>query len=137
MIDEIIGSIDKISGAVDENIFTEQERAETLTNRLEIDANSDNQLAKMIRPIITLVTCLVWVFVHSFAVFREVPSEVLYSSDAAFMTCIGFYFDSRRREKINQRKTMAAIKIDKQRMRIEKQDARLKRREIRRELKEK
>ena len=136
MIDEIIGSIDKIAGTVDENIFTEEERADTLTRRLEIDANSDNQLAKMIRPIITLVTCLVWVFVHSFAVFREVPAEVLYSCDAAFMTCIGFYFDSRRREKINQRKVIAAIRIDKQRARIEKQDARLKRREIRKKLKD-
>ena len=136
MIDEIIGSIDKIAGTVDENIFTEQERSDVLTSRLEIDANSDNQLAKMIRPIITLVTCLVWVFIHSASVFKEVAPEVLYSCDAAFMTCIGFYFDSRRREKINQRKTIAAIRIDKQRARIEKQDARLRRREIRKKLKE-
>ncbi len=135
MIDDIIKGIDKVTDAVDENIFTEQERADVLTQRLEIDANSDNQLAKMIRPLVTLISCAVWVFVHSMAVFREVGPEVMYSSDAAFMTCIGFYFDSRRREKVSQRKTIAAIKIDKQRARIEKQDARLKRREIRRELK--
>ncbi|KKM85617.1 hypothetical protein LCGC14_1287250 [marine sediment metagenome] len=116
MLDEIMGSIDKVASVVDENIFTEQERAEILTQRLEIDANSDNQLAKMIRPIVTLITCAVWVFVHIASVFHKISPEVLYSCDAAFMTCIGFYFDSRRREKINQRKIIAAIKIEKEKL---------------------
>lgn len=128
MINEIIEGIDKVSNIVDENIFTEEENANLLTRRLEIDANSDNQLAKMIRPIVTLVTCLVWVFVHSMSVFKEVPAEVLYSCDAAFMTCIGFYFDSRRREKITQRKTIAAIRISKQQFREDKKEARRNRR---------
>lgn len=124
--------VDDISKGIDDNVFSEEERAEMLTRRLEIDANSDNQLAKMIRPLITLISCAVWVFIHVFAVFKEVPSEAMYSADAAFMTCIGFYFDSRRREKINQRKTMAAIQIDKQRAKIERADARLERRLLRR-----
>jgi len=125
--------VDKVANTVDENILTEEERAEILTKRLEIDANSDNRLAKMIRPLITLVACAVWVFVHCVAVFREVPSEVMYSADAAFMTCIGFYFDARRREKVAQRKAMAAIQIDKQRAKIERQEARVRRRLLRRQ----
>lgn len=120
--------VDKALGTIDDNVFSEQERAEVLTRRLEIDANSDNQLAKMIRPLITLIACAVWVFVHCAAVFKEVPSEVMYSSDAAFMTCIGFYFDARRREKVAQRKAMAAVQIDKQRAKIERADARAERR---------
>lgn len=125
--------VDDIGNAVDDNIFGEEERAEMLTRRLEIDANSDNQLAKMIRPLVTLVSCAVWVFVHCVAVFKEVPSEVMYSTDAAFMTCIGFYFDARRREKVAQRKAIAAVQIDKQRARIERADARAERRLARRE----
>ena len=124
--------VDTVSKGLDDNIFSEQERAEVLTRRLEIDANSDNQLAKMIRPLITLITCAVWLFVHIAAVFKEVPSEVMYSADAAFMTCIGFYFDARRREKIATRKAMAAVKIDKQRAKIERADARVQRRLLRR-----
>ena len=136
-IDDITKIVDKVSDVVDESILTEEERADILTERLEIDANSDNALAKMIRPLITLITCVVWVFIHCLAVFLEVSPEVMYSSDAAFMTCIGFYFDSRRREKINQRKAIAAIRIDKQRAIIEKKDAALRRKELRRELRKK
>jgi len=113
-IGQIFKGIDKIGEIADDNILSQQEKEDILTRRLEIDANSDNQLAKMIRPLITLVTCMVWVFIHSVAVFREVSPEVMYSADAAFMICIGFYFDARRREKISQRKAIAAIKIEKE-----------------------
>ena len=137
MIDDALKLIDNVGGKVDEHIFTEQERADMLTKRLEIDANSDNQLAKMIRPLITLIACATWVFIHCVSVFHEVPSEAMYSSDAVFMTCIGFYFDSRRREKITQRKTIAAIKIEKEKVQQEKiksrREARLERMRLRKE----
>jgi len=129
--------IDKVGSAVDDNIFSEEERAEILTRRLEIDANSDSWLAKAIRPMATILTGVVWAFILVASVYREVPSEAMYSSTGAFMTCIGFYFDARRREKVSQRKAMAAIKIEKDRMEIEKKDARLERRQLRREARKK
>ena len=106
--------IDKVGSIADDNIYSQQEIAETHTRRLEIDANSDSWLAKAIRPISTILTGVVWAFILVASVFREVPSDAMYASSAAFMTCIGFYFDARKREKIAKRKALAAIKIEKE-----------------------
>ena len=113
---DLFKGLDKVADIADDNILSQQEKENILTKRLEIDMNSDNQLAKMIRPLITLISCTVWGFVHVAAVFKEVPSEVMWSADAAFMTSIGFYFDARRREKITQRKEFANIKIEKEKV---------------------
>jgi hypothetical protein len=135
-ITDIFKGIDKVGEAVDDNVYSEQERNEMFTRRLEIDANSDNQLAKMIRPIITLLAGLVWLVMHIAAIFREIDAEALYSADAVFMTCIGFYFDSRRREKIAKRKALAAVKIEKEKVQQQKiqsrREARLERIKARR-----
>ena len=125
---DLMKGINKGAEILDDNFLSQQEKENILTKRLEIDMNSDNQLAKMIRPLITLISCTVWVFVHVAAVFKEVPSEVMWSADAAFMTSIGFYFDARRREKITQRKEFANIKIEKEKV---KQQRVLNRREAR------
>ena len=125
---DLLKGIDKVADIADDNILSQQEKENILTKRMEIDMTSDNQFAKMIRPIVTLLACSLWLFVHVVAVFKEVPSEVLYSSDAAFMTTIGFYFDARRREKITQRKVFADIKIEKEKV---KQQRVLNRREAR------
>lgn len=126
---------DKAINAVDDNIFSQEEIAEMHTRRLEIDANSDSWLAKAIRPMSTILTGLVWAFVLIASVYREVPAEAMYSSSAAFMTCVGFYFDARKREKIAKRKALAAVQIDKQRAKMERADARVARRLLRREKK--
>ncbi|UCD07712.1 MAG: hypothetical protein JSW41_01945 [Candidatus Aenigmatarchaeota archaeon] len=130
-ITDVFKAADKISEAVDDNILSQEEKENILTRRLEIDANSDNQLAKMIRPLITLIAAGMWVVLHTAVIFTEVPSEALYSADAVFMTCIGFYFDARRREKVAQRRAIANIKINKERVKHErvreKREARLER----------
>ena len=113
---DLLKGFDKVADIADDNILSRQEKENILTKRLEIDMNSDNQFSKTLRPLVTLLACSLWLFVHVMAVFKEVPQEVLYSSDAAFMTTIGFYFDARRREKITQRKIFADIKIEKEKV---------------------
>lgn len=125
--------VDNITKTVDDNVFSQQEIAEMHTRRLEIDANSDSWVAKAIRPFVTALTGAVWAFVLIASVYRKVPAEAMYASSAAFMTCIGFYFDARRREKVEKRKALAAIKIDAQRADIERADARVMRRLRRRQ----
>jgi hypothetical protein len=124
---------DKAINAVDDNIYSQEEIAEMHTRRLEIDANSDSWLAKAIRPIATILTGVVWAFILIASVYRGVPAEAMYSATGAFMTCVGFYFDARKREKIAKRKALAAVQIDKQRAKIERADARVERRLRRRQ----
>ena len=121
--------VDKALETVDKNVLSAQERAEHLTRRLELDVQSDNPLAKMIRPLITLTVGSVWVILHLVFVFKPLSWEVLASVDATFMTCIGFYFDARKKEKIATRKAMAAVKISSKDAKI---DRRIRRREARR-----
>lgn len=131
MIDAL-KAVDKIIDAVDDNVYSEQESQAERTERLRIDMQSDNPIAKIIRPVVTLMTGLVWSFAMVFSFFRTAPPEVVYSVSAVFTMCIGFYFHSRRQEKIAAKKTDAAIKIEalktKHELREEKRDNRAERR---------
>ena len=136
MID-VLKAADKILDAVDDNVYSEQESQQERTERLRIDMQSDNPIAKIIRPVITLMTGLVWSFAMVFSFFRTAPPEVIYSISAVFTMCIGFYFHSRRQEKIAAKKTDAAIKIEamktKHELREDKRDSRQQRREERKD----
>lgn len=135
MIDPLKAA-DKIIDAVDDNVYSEQESQQERTERLRIDMQSDNPIAKIIRPVVTLIVALVWSFAMVFSFFRTAPSEVIYSISAVFTMCIGFYFHSRRQEKIAAKKTDAAIKIEamktKHELREEKRDNRQERKSERR-----
>ena len=124
--------IDKATEVLDDNVYSEQESQQERTERLRIDMQSDNPIAKIIRPVVTLMTGLVWSFAMVFSFFRVAPAEVVYSVSAVFTMCIGFYFHSRRQEKITAKKTDAAIKIEalktKHELREEKRDNRADRR---------
>lgn len=84
------------------------------TERLKIDTASPFILPHLIRPIIALIVILLQVLLFV-AVFLgvEVPDDLIYEVGALNMATIGFYFNSRRNEKINAKKTEAAIVIEK------------------------
>ena len=127
--------IDKATEVLDDNVYSEQESQQERTERLRIDMQSDNPIAKIIRPVVTLIVSLVWSFAMVFSFFRTAPAEVIYSISAVFTMCIGFYFHSRRQEKIAANKTNAAIKLEaiktKHELREDKRDSRQERREER------
>lgn len=128
--------IDKATEVLDDNVYSEQESQQERTERLRIDMQSDNPIAKIIRPVVTLLSGAVWAFAMIFSFFKTAPSEVVYSASAVFTMCIGFYFHSRRQEKIAAKKTDAAIKIEamktKHELREDKRDSRAGRKEERR-----
>lgn len=104
---------DKAVDAITENIYSEAKSQAERTQRLRIDMQSDNPMAKIIRPVVTLMTGLVWSFSIVYSFFGgEVHSEAIYSASAVFTSCVAFYFHSRRQEKINAKKSDAAIKIE-------------------------
>jgi len=123
-IDKVLEGIDKVGEIVDDSFESEQERQETLTERQRIDLSSPYKLPHLIRPVITLWSMLVWnvSVVWSLAVTQPDP-YVLAATSGILASCVGWYFDSRRREKIAdkkmkseqaimQDKTKAAIKLE-------------------------
>ena len=110
---DLDNAINKTTDLVDDSFESGEERQKTLTERLRLDMASDNPLAKMIRPIITLtllalqiivVVCVIWGVV--------VPDHIVYELGAMLGAAIGFYFNSRRNEKIVQKKANAYIQIE-------------------------
>ncbi len=126
--------IDKAINAVDDNIYSEQESQDTRTDRLRLDMLSDNWLSKSIRPIITIFTGIIWGVSIVVSYYIDVSDTALYSASAVFMSCVSFYFHSRRQEKIIAKKSNAAIQIKKMEMREEKRKSRHDRRMERKKL---
>ncbi len=134
MIDPLKAA-DKLIEAVDDNVYSEQESQEERTERLRIDMQSDNPMPKIIRPVVTLIVTLVWSFVMVFSFWNTTSVDVVVAVTATLNICIGFYFHSRRQEKIAAKKTDAAIKIEalktKHELREERRDSRAERKEER------
>lgn len=120
--------VGEVLEGVDDNIYSRQESEADRTSRHLADMTSDNKLAKMIRPMLALGLFVVWATLMVSSIFTKVEPEALYSSTAAMMAAIGFYFESRRAEKINAKKASAGIQIEKMRtrheIRLEKKQAR-------------
>ena len=104
-----------IDGAlgIGKNIETGKDRQRTLTERQKIDMTSRYILPQIIRPIIALTALLMQIAILV-AMFMEIdmPEHVVWEVGALNAATIGFYFNSRRNEKINAKKTEAAVKIE-------------------------
>jgi hypothetical protein len=117
--------IENVGDAVDKNFESEAERQEQLTKRLAIDMASDSWLAKSIRPMVTLGCFLMQVAILVALFLKiEVPTDIQLTVGGLLATCIGFYFNSRKSDKINIRKVNAAIKIEEIRAKASVQEAR-------------
>lgn len=124
-------AVDKVFNTIDDNIESEQERQATLTERLRIDNTSPFKLPHLIRPVSFIwamanETILTWatIFVVFFAKdIDQNASNTLMAALAAnttvLGTIVGFYFNSRKAEKIAAKKGMAAIEFEKQKGKIE------------------
>ena len=141
-IDEAIKSVTKL---VDGSIESEQERQITLTERLRIDNTSPFKLPHLIRPIAFIWAMALQTALSITALFQDGDLLVILGSNSAIlMTMVGFYFSSRKAEKINAKKVFAAIEIEKEKAKVEikkdeailsenKKQARIDRKEQRRE----
>ena len=145
--DKLFSTVDNITDTVGNNIESEQERQATLTERLRIDTTSPFKLPHLIRPISfiwamglqTLLSVIVVVMA-----FNQNPTDttsilaVVGSNGAILTSMVGFYFSSRKQEKINLEKVKAAVKIEEMKtgaaIKEEKKDNRAERREKRKPL---
>ena len=117
--------IDSVGSNADKLTESGEERQATLTDRQRIDSTSPFKLPHLIRPVIALVALLLQIGIFVASVMEIPLSEhIIYEIGALNAATIGFYFNSRRNEKINAKKTAAAIKIEKIKARREKKTAR-------------
>jgi len=117
-VDKIINSV---GTQVDNNTESSEERQATLTERLKIDATSPFRLPQLIRPILALWSALTFTTAQIYCLYAGLVGgvEVMSANSAIMLGIIGFYFNSRRNEKINAKKTEAAIKIEEIRVKAE------------------
>lgn len=105
-------TIDKALGAVDDNVFSEQERQTMLTERQKIDMTSPFMLPQLIRPILALWGAATYSAAQAYCLYKGLVTglEVMTANGALVVTIIGFYFNSRKMEKMNAKKYEADIK---------------------------
>ena len=86
---------------------------EVRTERLLIDSKTDSWLSRSIRPLITLWLALVWTAlgVTQFVMAGFIAPEYIYTTGALLGAAIGFYFNSRRQEKIKEKQVEAGLKM--------------------------
>ena len=109
-----VNDLTKEVGKITDNLTsTSEERDSELTERLRIDMQSDNPLAKMIRPITLIVFLVLEGFIVIASAFdKTVDIAISTEVSLILITIIGFYFESRKREKIAERNAKANMQIE-------------------------
>ncbi len=124
-LNPISNLITKTGAVADDLVSTDEERQLQLSDRHKIDMASDNWLSKSIRPLIciALVVCqigLVVAEVCGITVSEALIIEIGTLNSGAF----GFYFYSRKAEKVAAKNAQANIEIEKIRTKAEVREAR-------------
>ncbi len=111
--------ISDLTDVIDDNVYSRQEQEEDRTERLKIDLQSDNQLAKMARPIMAYTILIVWSFVIIASIWIEIDQDVRDAVKWSLTAVLGFYFVSRGMEKVNSKKLDATIKLERMKTRAQ------------------
>ena len=99
--------------AIDRNSESGEERQEALSKRHEVDMQSDNKLSKSIRPItlvwlLSIETLIIVLEACGLSIDTDTKIQVGVLLGAAF----GFYFNSKRHERVAQKNAEANIKME-------------------------
>jgi hypothetical protein len=129
-LDNILKSVDKAVAFADKSFESEQEAQKVSTDRLSLDLTSPYKLPHFIRPILALGTFFMWatsiIWTLIIATVQVNPIEaslqllspdsiilyILGSTTTTFGTTIGFYFHSRRKEKVQAKKDLAEVQMN-------------------------
>ena len=108
-----IPDIKEIGKIADNLISTGEERDAELTSRLKIDTTSPFMLPHLVRPIIalSLLAMQTMLFVAMFMGI-SVPSDIVWQVGGLNAASIGFYFNSRKAEKLQTKNAQATIELE-------------------------
>lgn len=139
IIDSVGEAVEKTGKAIDNNFESGEERQEQLTERLRIDMSSDNFLSKNIRPATLIYLMIAFSVIIGFDIAGfEVDPWISSQVSALLFGAFGFYFNSKKAERVYEKKAKAAIRIEKNRqdheLKIEEKKAKLELRRERQEL---
>jgi len=134
-------AIDSVGKIANENIYSKAKLEADRTSRHGADMTSDNWLSKSIRPMICiwafLINSVIWIGDQFFG--YEVDATIALTAGGILAAAVGFYFDSRKHQKIAAehakveiRRAEDAVKIERlkerQQLRMDKRAARRNRR---------
>jgi len=145
---------DKAIAFVDDSFESREEAETTRTKRQEIDLTSPFKLPHLIRPLLAIWGALNYSTAEFILLYQGLisPLEAMAANAAIVMAIIGFYFNSRKAEKvvakqmsgdleITMLKAKTAVKIEAIRAKVELTDRnkrnRLERRRLRKEQRDK
>jgi len=125
-IEQVGDLIDKVGTNADKLTESGEERQKELTERLKIDMASDNKLSKSIRPIsliwlLTLYTLLALLICTLLYMDITVEPLLWFSGEVTVLlgTVLGFYFNSKKAERVQAKRAAAAIEIEQQKQKAE------------------
>ncbi len=138
MLKNLIESAGKGAEIADKFIDTRGETEERLSERHQLDMSSDNWLAKSIRPMTLLILLILQTFivVYSTVYSKTVEPSITYQMGILLAAAFGFYFNSRKAEKLATKNANANITLEKikskQEFKLEKKQIRASRKASRR-----
>ena len=105
--------IDSIGSNVDKNFESGEERQQQLSARHQVDMASDSWLSKNIRPVtlIFLMVCEAMIIL-AMIIGKPVDEWVVGQVGTLLFGAFGFYFNSRKGEKMMAAKSKAATDIE-------------------------
>ena len=103
-------SVDK----ADQLIETGQDRQQTLSDRHKADMNSDNWLSKSIRPLSLLILLGLEIVLVILSAFGKTVDVAITTQVGVLLTsAFGFYFSSRKAEKVAAQNAKANLQVEK------------------------
>ena len=97
---------------VDDSTESAEERQKTLSDRHANDMQSDNWLSKSIRPLALLILLGLQIVIVALSAFGyHVDMAIVVQHGTLLMTAFGFYFSSRKAEKIAAQRAKSEISI--------------------------
>jgi len=107
--------VNDIKEGIDDNVYSRQEQETDLISKHAIDMKSDSPLAKNIRPIVTLWSLAINTAIWLISLFPDVTVDptIVLTAGGVLISTIGFYFNSRKVEKVYAKKAGASIQISK------------------------
>jgi hypothetical protein len=141
MLDKLdkLDIVDDVFETVDDNIYSRAEHEADITSRHLADSKSDSKLSKAIRPVITIWAMAINTFIWVWAIVTQTwPDPTMTITAGGVLTsAIGFYFYSKKTERVVAKKAAAAIQIVKMEAKLANKEKRQQLRDAKREARKK
>jgi positive regulator of sigma E activity len=130
IVDSVGRTGEKIGEAVDRNTESGEERSAELSARHAVDMASDSWLSKNVRPMTLIyLLALQTLLIVLLAVNITVPEVAWVQVGILLGSVVGFYFNSKKMERITEKRVTAAINIERMRNAQRIEDLKLERKE--------